>query len=229
MAAELTGAKLYNYAVSGAVCSNKLTPRTFGTINAPFPSVLDYEVPAFKEDNKRFFKLNMDQTLFALWIGTNDLGANALLTHEQLHGVSLTNVTSCMYDVLSELRSLGAKNFAILNVAPLQLFPLYQDARKGGIVGDNRFWAGKGTQGANTTLVSEDMRDLVWSANEILKYMIPARTAEWKWRGARVATLDAYSLMSEIYYNPQRYLTGPKPLNVTGHVNHCNVDWSVCK
>jgi hypothetical protein len=41
-----TGVKLYNYAVSGAVCSNQITPRTYASINASFPDIAGYELPA---------------------------------------------------------------------------------------------------------------------------------------------------------------------------------------
>lgn len=41
---------LYDYAVSGAVCSNNISLRTFSAIHAPFPAVLEYEIPAFLAD-----------------------------------------------------------------------------------------------------------------------------------------------------------------------------------
>lgn len=50
--AQYSGANVYNYAVSGAVCSNQITPRTWSTINAPFPDVDGYEVPAYLADSK---------------------------------------------------------------------------------------------------------------------------------------------------------------------------------
>jgi phospholipase/lecithinase/hemolysin len=42
--------QLYDYAVSGAVCSNEITPRFFSAINADFPDLDGYEVPAFLAD-----------------------------------------------------------------------------------------------------------------------------------------------------------------------------------
>ncbi|KAK5135902.1 hypothetical protein LTR04_004581, partial [Oleoguttula sp. CCFEE 6159] len=47
-----TGCNIYDYAVSGAVCSNEITPRIFTPINANFPSVKEYEIPAFIADSK---------------------------------------------------------------------------------------------------------------------------------------------------------------------------------
>ncbi len=40
----------FDYAVSGATCSNKIISRYFANINGPFPSVMDDEIPSFKAD-----------------------------------------------------------------------------------------------------------------------------------------------------------------------------------
>lgn len=80
---------LYNYAVSGAVCSNEITPRWLSSINENFPDVI-YEVNAFVADinwvnssthtNTLYPQRRSDNTVYAMWIGTNDLGNDAFLT-----------------------------------------------------------------------------------------------------------------------------------------------------
>lgn len=73
---------LYDYAVSGAVCSNEITPRYFSAINADFPDLDGYEVPAFLADkaydinsatNATLFSpaLTEDNTIYAIWDGMN--------------------------------------------------------------------------------------------------------------------------------------------------------------
>ena len=49
--AQYTNANIYNYAVSGAVCSNDLTPRYFSAIKADFPDIASYELPAYLLDS----------------------------------------------------------------------------------------------------------------------------------------------------------------------------------
>lgn len=87
---------LYDYAVAGAVCSNDITPRFFAAINANFPSVLEYEIPAFIADSKvdniatglPYFEpaKNASNSIYALWIGTNDIGVDAFITDSQVPG-----------------------------------------------------------------------------------------------------------------------------------------------
>lgn len=224
MAAEKLGAKLYNYAVGGAVCSNKLTPRTWDSIDAPFPAVLEYELPAFEAD-KKFLKLNLAETVFAIWIGTNDVGPNALLTSGQLPNVGLTNVTNCVLEAVQGMKKLGARKIVVLNMAPLELAPMYADEAHGGYVEDDVFWGDK-SKYTNLTAVAEEMRELTWNGNEILKYKIPAETARWK--DTTVGALDAHSMLWDAYHTPAKFLTGKAPYNVTGWTNHCSLDWQ-CK
>ena len=81
-----SAAKLYNYAVSGAVCSNDITPRALSPTIA-FPDIQGYELPAFIADSKYilpttgkpFFTGAQESTAYAVFIGTNDLGKSYFL------------------------------------------------------------------------------------------------------------------------------------------------------
>lgn len=75
---QYAGVNLYNYAISGATCSNELTPRRV-TPTLDFPSVKDYEIGAFIADSKyyesngtKFEVIPTDETVYTMWIGTNE-------------------------------------------------------------------------------------------------------------------------------------------------------------
>lgn len=55
-----------------------------------------------------------EETMYVIWIGTNDVGGNALLTDGI--GVSIVEVRQCVIDVVEALYQSGARNFVIMNV-----------------------------------------------------------------------------------------------------------------
>ncbi|KIJ42555.1 carbohydrate esterase family 16 protein, partial [Sphaerobolus stellatus SS14] len=86
-AAGYAHAQLFPFAKSGATCSNNITSR-------PFPSVFESQLPAyFSETKNGTLKLDAEETLYTLWIGTNDVGANALLTGSD--NASIVDVVEC--------------------------------------------------------------------------------------------------------------------------------------
>lgn len=100
---------LFPFARSGATCSNNLTFR-------PFPSVFESQLPLyFEEKQNRSLKLSPEETIYTLWIGTNDVGANALLTRND--EASLVEVTICMVNWVTALYQNGARNFLFQNVS----------------------------------------------------------------------------------------------------------------
>ena len=129
-----SGAKLYNYAVSGAVCSNDIIYRYLASIFGPFPDVV-YEVNAFIADTKYinasthtntlYTDRRSDNTVYSMWIGTNDLGTGAFLTDSSLHETTIPDYVDCIYDRFDGIYSAGGRYFVLMNTAPLQLSPLY--------------------------------------------------------------------------------------------------------
>lgn len=90
---QYTGAAYFDYAVSGATCSNEIISRYLPSLNGPFPSVVDDELPSFVADVQAqtlYANKTAANTVYALWIGTNDLGYGAFLTDSQAPGVSAT-------------------------------------------------------------------------------------------------------------------------------------------
>ncbi|KAL7266323.1 hypothetical protein RUND412_011132 [Rhizina undulata] len=221
---QSTGIELHNYAVSGAVCSNDLTPRYLPYINNTFPAINDYEIPTFTSEltspnHKPLF--DPETTLFSIWIGTNDLGADLIISG--LPTVGEVNYTDCVFSTIEKLYSLGARNFVLQNLAPLQYAPLYASVADGGSEGPDRYWPDRE---GNATLISWRMRDLVESSNMIFRWR--AEGAVKGLSGASIAVFDSYSLMLDIYHSPENYLNGSLPLNVTGYNIHCNANSSEC-
>lgn len=144
-----SAANLYNYAVSGAVCSNDITPRWFALIDAPFPAVAQYEVPAFLADSaytvpatgEPFIKGTADDTVYAIWIGTNDLGYYAFVQDEQVKGTNLTSYTDCVFESLRRVYENGGRYFVLFDNAPLYFAPEY--AAPPNDVGANQYWPDK--------------------------------------------------------------------------------------
>lgn len=100
---------LYPFARSGATCSNNITYR-------PYPSLFESQLPTyFSGRGNGSPQLNPNQTLYTLWIGTNDLGANALLTGSS--NASIVDVTACMVNWVNVLYRGGARNFLFQNVS----------------------------------------------------------------------------------------------------------------
>src|SRR3569833_1350562 len=95
-----TGAKYYDYAISGATCSNKIISRLFSAIKKPFPSVMDDEIPSFTADvqvKTMYADRTAESTVYALWIRTNDLGSGAFLTDSQAPGTNITTYVDCVW------------------------------------------------------------------------------------------------------------------------------------
>ncbi|PYH95491.1 GDSL lipase/acylhydrolase family protein [Aspergillus ellipticus CBS 707.79] len=222
----------YNYAVSGASCSNKITPRTASATVGDYPSVLEYEVPAFIADNKyhlpsgqKFLEIPPEESIFSIWIGTNDLGNNAFLTDSQVENKTIPDYIDCVYSALDGVyKTEAAKYFVIMNIVPLQLAPLYATPENGG-VGPNDYWPDKPS---NITEISYRMWEQVATVNDVYDYRTPYELLVAKrYPGAKFAVMDMYGLISEIYNNPSEYLDAPA--NVTGYDYHCTINATDCE
>lgn len=78
---------------------------------------MEWQIPAYlNETYDGSLALNAQETMYTIWIGTNDLGVNALLTGSDAPGVSIVPVRQCAIDVLKRLYESGARNFIMQNV-----------------------------------------------------------------------------------------------------------------
>ena len=102
---------LHPFAVGGATCSNNLTD------HHPFPSVFEGQLPKyFGQVQNGTLSLNPEETVYTLWIGTNDVGSSTLTTGQQVPGVTLVDVIQCPLTWIERLYAAGARNFVIQNV-----------------------------------------------------------------------------------------------------------------
>ncbi|KDR73974.1 hypothetical protein GALMADRAFT_227695 [Galerina marginata CBS 339.88] len=199
--------KLFPFARSGATCSNNITFR-------PFPSLFESQLPTYfnatgtSPTSGKAGTLNPAQTLYTLWIGTNDVGSNALLTGSDK--ASLVDVTTCMINWVKVLYASGARNFLFQNMLPLDKVPLYSPNSY-----PNRFWSAQ----RNTTEWSVFMAELVLSGNALTKIMLQSLAPTLS--GAHIGIFDSHSLFTDMLVHPALYLNGTAPLNVTGAVNAC--------
>ncbi|KAJ7595520.1 GDSL lipase/acylhydrolase [Mycena floridula] len=201
-ASGYAGVSLFPFAKSGATCSNNLTFR-------PFPSLFESQLPSyFAETGNGSIKLNPAETLYTLWLGTNDVGANALLTGSD--NASVVDVETCMVNWVKTLYDSGARNFLFQNMIPLQHVPMYSD---GSYL--SKFWTGP----RNSTEWSVFMTELVLSGNSISKLMLQLLAPQL--HGAHIGIFDSHSLFQDMINHPANYLNGTAPLNITGAVNTC--------
>ncbi len=191
------------------MCSNFITPRFLPSIHANFPSLLEYEIAAYLIDNtttsnatgKAYFTpaLTASNAVYAIWIGTNDLGVNAFLTDSQVAGKTLTDFTDCVFMALDSLYASGARYFVLNNIAPLYLAPLYANDTDMGL-GINRYWKDKP---ANHTAIAELMKEYSTTVNDVWKYQVPYESlVANRYPGANFAIYDVYSLVSLLYLEP---------------------------
>ncbi|KAF5354174.1 hypothetical protein D9756_007087 [Leucocoprinus leucothites] len=204
--ARYAGIDLYPYAKSGATCSNNITYR-------PFPPI-----PTFLGDERNHtIRLNERETLYSLWIGTNDIGVSSLLTGD--NKASIVDVTECMINWVTTMYEHGARNFLFQNMVPLELTPLYSADSW-----PNRYWHLE----RNTTEWSVTVRELVLSGNALTKLMLGNLASKLhdinngSRSGLMIGLFDSHTLFGDMYANPGNYLNGTAPaFNVTGCVDSC--------
>jgi phospholipase/lecithinase/hemolysin len=183
-----------------------------------------------------------DETVYAIWIGTNDIGYGGFLTEVQPAGMPLTYLTDCVYAQLDRLYAIGARVFVLMNMAPLDLTPLYALPQNGGSV-NAQYWTDKAAYDSNITRPSEKMRQYVTMVNAVYDYQTPYDVVVAdRYPHSRFAVYDVhalvgfvdlpvplgcgtlwliYSQMTDIWANPSQYLNGTAPYNVTSSVYRC--------
>ncbi|KAH8648463.1 hypothetical protein BX600DRAFT_389294 [Xylariales sp. PMI_506] len=233
-ATQILGAKYYDYAISGAFCSNEIFSRYLASIYRTFPSVIDDEIPSFLQDvayvnqstgtNTFYTNREADNTVYALWIGTNDLGIDAFLTDSQHDGLTITDFIGCIWQVFDAIYGAGGRRFVLFKEAPLEHSPLYAAPQNGGVL-DDKYWTNKTSY--NMTDYEQKMKEYTTNVNTIFDYGVPFELKiKARWPGAEFAVFDVHQLILDIRSNPAQYLDAPA--NATGYYLHCAVDGSNC-
>lgn len=196
---QYSGANVYDYAISGAVCDKA---GTFGD-DSWRAGVKQNQIPTFLADNQyvnstgqRVLDNPSSQTVYAIWIGTNDLGNGAFLTEDQPKGVPLTNYTDCVFEQLDRLYAIGARRFVVMNIAPLDLSPQYALPENDGVTAP-RYWPDKLQYDSNITQISEKMRQYSTLVNAIYEYQIPYELkVTHRYAKSEFALFNVHSLVS---------------------------------
>ncbi|TBU30115.1 GDSL lipase/acylhydrolase [Dichomitus squalens] len=196
---------LFPFAKSGATCSNNLISRSA-------PSVFESQLPSYfaAKANGSLAQLKPEDTIYTLWIGTNDVGVGELLTGGQTPGVTVVDTVTCAVNWVKTMYDSGARNFIFQNMIPLETTPLYSANSW-----PSRYW----TTQRNTTEWSIFMKELTTSGNTIAKLQLQALAPTL--HGAHIGLFDSHSLFADMFARPQLYLNGTAPLNVTGAVHAC--------
>lgn len=136
------------------MCDNRIIFRYFAPVSGPFPDVV-YEVNAFVADTKYvnaktktntlYTNRKSDNTAYAMWIGTNDLGAGAFLTDSSLRGTTIPDYVDCIFDKFDKIYKTGGRYFVLVNTAPLQLLPIYGLPSAAGTLKKSQYWTDKVT------------------------------------------------------------------------------------
>ena len=174
-------------------------------------------------NGKKFFTGTPQDTVYAIWIGTNDVGNDAFLTDSQASGKTLPDYLDCVYSVVDGLYKNGGRHFVLMNLAPLQLLPQYATPENGGLNSTQFFKNKASIAGGNITEISWRMYETVATLNDVYAYRTPFESQIAKsWPGAKVTNFDVNALITDMYNHPKTYLNGTAPLNITGYVNHCS-------
>ncbi len=223
MVANLTGARYYNYAVAGSTCSEKVATQPARVIPGPVPTVLDYEIPAFEAD-LAFASLYPDRqpgnTVYAIWIGTNDLGVEGFLDDRNRPETVLDDLVGCVWESFDRIYKTGGRRFVVMNVAPLEKSPTYASFGEGGAE-NTPVWPTKSQY--NTSDYQHKMFQYSQAVNGLFDYTAPFHLlVKGRWPGANVTVFDVHSIFNDIHGNPDRYLTSPQ--NVTSSYKTCDAD-----
>lgn len=95
------------------MCSNNVTTTKTN-------SVFEVQIPRYEtEVANGTLKLNASETMYTLWIGTNDLGYDGLLKGHTVGGATVINTTTCALSWIEAMYKNGARNFLFQNVSSL--------------------------------------------------------------------------------------------------------------
>ncbi|KAL1727924.1 GDSL lipase/esterase [Schizophyllum commune] len=211
---------LYPFARAGAVCSTKITTSLYspvmeGQLPAYYSSVANGTIPSALHNPSNLAldnnaKVTPHNTLYTLWIGTNDIGAWGLLQGHGIGGATVVDTVQCAVDWVKRMYEGGARNFLWQNMIPLELTPMYSANAY-----PNKFT----TAAKNATEWHIMMKELTTAGNKIGELLL--RDLAPKLEGAHIGLFDSHALFTDMYANPGAYLNGTAPLNVTGSAYTC--------
>jgi len=183
----------HNYGISGAVCSSKISGAAMADIKVN-------EIPAFLADlafengSTPFMTLPAAETAYAIWIGTNDLGAMGLLRADD-GPQKVPQYVECVFEAFDSIYATGGRKFVLMNVIPLNLLPMYT-LPKG--QGADALYPNKPATEAGLKAANKKLEDMVLASNAAFTNQAEAslKGANPRYPGAEIALYDTHKFVS---------------------------------
>jgi len=113
---------LWSFATSGAVINLNITYRESFPIDFLKQYDLFYERMSL---NKKYFdRWNSKDTLFAIYLGSNDIHEVNFLNNNKTVNENINGIIQSMFMKIEDIYKVGGRNFLILNISPLDLAPI---------------------------------------------------------------------------------------------------------
>ncbi|KAM4057933.1 acetylesterase [Hirsutella rhossiliensis] len=217
LVARRTGAASYNYAVAGAMCSDALVDRFADIIGGPFPSVLDYEVPAFEADvadaaNRR--RRNNSSHHRDDGDGSRLFPDRRRRRADNSVYATLASFADCVWAVFDRLHHAGGRRFVLVNQLPLELAPMYA---RPGVFGQGSARFLRDPAAHNVTEFRDKLRQYTTAVNTMFEYGVPFHLRRWP--DAVFSLLDAHAIVTDVHADPAGYLDAPA--NATAPYRRC--------
>ncbi|KAL6694491.1 PIF1-like helicase domain-containing protein [Trichoderma pleuroticola] len=160
-------------------CTSSIVPQARATPKDLYAAILETEMPTWLAEShlasavsphEKFYTGSADDTLYAMWIGVNDIGKKNIFIDSQTPGTSLTTFTDCVFTAFDRIYKTGGRKFVLMNVPPLELHPIYATPENKGVPPGTPDWPNKPS---NITEVSFKMYEYTSAVNEIFKFQVP--------------------------------------------------------
>lgn len=153
-------------------------------------------MPAFYADSRSTYEngtsvldITPDSTVYAMWIGTNDLGEGGFLQDRQVQGKTIVDYLDCVYRQIDSIHAnpINGRYLVLMNMAPLQNAPMYQLPEISGL-----------NQGyLNATATHYRMEEQVLLVNEAYEWRTMGEVmVQKRYPGMKIAVFDMYTLVS---------------------------------
>jgi hypothetical protein len=184
----LSGSEQHDYAISGSSCSSAI-------IGGELPSIKEKQLPKFQKELKtKNLNLPANDTVYAIWIGTNDLGAMGLLPKAD-GPAKVPDYVECVFDAFDTLYTAGGRKFVLMNVDPLDLLPMYTVPKGNGA---DTLYPNKPTTAEGLKQADEKLRGMVIESNALFANGSQAafNGSKPRYPGAEMALFDVHRFVS---------------------------------
>lgn len=164
----------YDFAYSGATIDEDVVQPTMDTIVTLKDQVEKLFLPNYSPKTSHV-PWNVDNSLFAFWIGINDVNHSFTYMSDDL----FHNLFRSYINLVEQVYETGARNFLFLNVPPVDRSPMVRDR-------------GVEAQAKEKDVTAEFNRRLGGMVDEIL----------WTYNGVRVLQYDTHSLFTAVLDDP---------------------------